>query len=235
MIVGHAAVADRPTQRFRLGREVSLVEHDGSARLVDMRRGLFYALDPIGTRLLNSALEGSIDEEVDAVARDHGVGPEQVRGDWATLLYDLRLRGLVVVPAEPWRRRLPGRLRLGWLLAQAWLSIRVLGWAATVRHWQRGRLPSNATVSRQHIGAVVDAVSLAVQEAAAGHWLNTECKERALVGWYVLRHLFGLPAEMVIGIIPFPFQAHAWVECSGQVVTDDPAGCELYTPVARYS
>jgi hypothetical protein len=80
----------------------------------------------------------------------------------------------------------------------------------------------------------VEAVSRAVQEAAAAHLLNTECKERSLVAWRILREHFGLPAELVVGAIPFPFQAHAWVECGSWTVTDERANCETFTPIARY-
>ncbi len=54
------------------------------------------------------------------------------------------------------------------------------------------------------------------------------------MAWRVLRRRFGLPAVLVLGATPFPFRAHAWVECGPHVVTDDRTHCETYTPVARW-
>ena len=61
------------------------------------------------------------------------------------------------------------------------------------------------------------------------------CKERALVGYQILRAVYGLPATLIIGIDEYPFRSHAWVEANDLVITDDFAHCETFTPVARYS
>lgn len=219
--------------RYRLKDSVAATRHDHRLRLVDLEGGRFYALDPIGTDLLEGALDGRLDDAVARVASEYAVPSEQVFADWMVLLHDLRRRRLVVLPAT-WRR-LPSRIRLAWLLAQAWLSVRLLGWGAAVRFWRRGREHVPGRSLPAQAGEVVHALDRAVQEAAAGHWLNVECKERALVGWYVLSAEFGLPAELVVGIIPFPFQAHAWVECGPWTITDERTQCDLYTPVAHYS
>ena len=60
------------------------------------------------------------------------------------------------------------------------------------------------------------------------------CKERALVSYHLLRVFYGLPATLILGVNQYPFQIHAWVECDGEIVSDDLAHCELFTPVIRY-
>lgn len=43
----------------------------------------------------------------------------------------------------------------------------------------------------------------------------------------------GVPADHVIGVRRFPFQAHAWVECAGRVGFDSPHFVRCYTELAR--
>ena len=65
--------------------------------------------------------------------------------------------------------------------------------------------------------------------------VNPECKERAVAAWHLLRTRHGVPARLVVGTRPYPFEAHAWVECGGRFVTDDEDRCTLFTPVAAYN
>ena len=37
----------------------------------------------------------------------------------------------------------------------------------------------------------------------------------------MLRRDGGIPAELVLGVRTFPFEAHAWVELDGRVLNDD--------------
>ena len=78
---------------------------------------------------------------------------------------------------------------------------------------------------------MVDAVDRAVQEAAAATFILPAackvvppCRLSHPRGWY------GLPAAVVVGVRCQPFLAHAWVECDGRVVTDDPERREEFTP-----
>ena len=221
------------TPRFRLGREVTLLIQDDMSRLLDLERGRFYALDPTGTRLLSLALEAGSDEAVRRVAGEAGVEVEIVRDDWDALLGQLRSRRLIVDAGPPPSHIIPGRLGLLLLLALAWVSLRVFGWARTVRLWRIGRV-DRAGPWVEGLAPTVVGLDEAVRTAAASHILNTQCKERAVVAWHLLRNRWGLPAELVVGILAFPFQAHAWVECGPMVVTDDPSRCALYTPARRY-
>ena len=83
---------------------------------------------------------------------------------------------------------------------------------------------------------VIEEVDRVVREAAAWKlFLPMVCKERALVGYHILRAFYGLPATLVVGIDRYPFQIHAWVECDDKIVTDDPEHCEPFIPVVRYS
>ncbi len=121
------------------------------------------------------------------------------------------------------------------LLTLSWFSFRLLGWSHTISLWQNWHLPidkSDTSESKK----VIEEVDRVIREAAAWKlFLPMVCKERALVGYHILRAFYGLPATLVVGIDRYPFQIHAWVECDGKIVTDDPEHCEPFIPVVSYS
>jgi Transglutaminase-like superfamily len=229
---------------------VILIVRDGLARLLDLDRAAFFALDAIGTQLLTRRLELGEAAAVIAVAREYSVPPDRVLSDWGRLLRELHGGNLVTMsrPTEPSRmpgrarpaaaprrrRMLPNRWAIGWLLALAWVSLRVFGWARSVHLWQRGYRPQSGFEFGNEDKTILS-IDAAIREVASGHWLNTQCKERALVAWRILKCGYGMPAELVIGVVFFPFGAHVWVECGPWTVTDDRARCNAYTPVGRYS
>jgi hypothetical protein len=120
------------------------------------------------------------------------------------------------------------------LLTLAWLCFRLLGWSATIALW--GRLARSGFRPRCHRdrARVLAGVDRALRAAASRHPLNTECKERALVGWWLLARRCGLASDLVVGTQPYPFLAHAWIECGEQTLSDDRDRCESFVPVARY-
>ena len=130
---------------------------------------------------------------------------------------------------------LPSHLQVSLLLVASWFSFRILGWTNTIKLWQRWHclIDYPNTFAKQE---VFQAVDLIVREVASQHFLlPMNCKERALVGYQILRAVYGLPATLIIGIDEYPFRSHAWVEGNGLVITDDGAHCETFTAVARYS
>lgn len=214
--------------------DVFLLEHDGCARLLDLRRCRFYALDKIGTDLLRGCMAAGEWHAIYGVARRFDVLSAEVSRDWRALEERLEAKGLISRRDIPVALSLPGRLFLFIQLALAWVSVRVLTWETVVRlwrgkwkrpryNWPEGRLPRLlADFDRQ------------LRRAASGHLLNPECKELALVAWRTLRCRYGLPAELVLGVIPYPFQAHAWVEVDGTMVSDDAENCQGYQSIRRY-
>jgi prolyl oligopeptidase len=59
----------------------------------------------------------------------------------------------------------------------------------------------------------------AVDIASVCYWKQALCLHRSAALTCLLRRL-GVPAQMVIGVQPLPFRAHAWVEVEGRVVND---------------
>lgn len=221
---------------YRLKQDAILFLQDGVARLLDLNRGRFYGLDPISTKTLMLLLDRGLETAALAIAAEYGVAEDQVRADLTKLVHDLQRKQLLVCELLQSHHPVPpSRLTTSLLLTLAWISIRTLGWSRTVRFWQRWQRPIDSNAPPDDWEIAVQAVDTLVREVAAGHLLlPMACKERALIGWHILKTTFGLSAELVIGINLYPFQAHAWVECGCWIVTDDRSHCEIFKPAARY-
>ncbi len=247
------AVTDRGRGErcLRLGNDVVLDVQDGIARLLNLNRGRFYGLDPVGTKLLTLVLDDGFDVAVDRAADFYGVDHARIRTDLTTLVGELARKRLLVKHRGPvaatresekprgrrghGRTTAPGRLTVASLMVLAWFSIRLLGWATTVRLWTRWHRADRGPSPPAGWDDVIDAVDQLVRDAASRRvLLPMVCKERALVGYQILRAVHGLPAVLKVGIRRHPFEAHAWVECGGRVVTDEPENCAIYQPVAHY-
>jgi len=58
------------------------------------------------------------------------------------------------------------------------------------------------------------------------------CLQRSAATTCLLRR-HGIPAQLVIGIQQIPFNAHAWVEVEGRVVSDRPYMRKMYAVLER--
>ncbi len=206
---------------------------DDLARLLDLNRGRFFALNVTGTQLLTLALQFGPAEAIHRVAADYGMPKEQVCADWERLLGTLRRRRLVETNVPATRRVVPGPVCLWTLFAIAWICLRLLGWARTVRLWGYGRNPTPESW-QSGLTPLVQRLDQAILLSASTHPLTLQCKERAVVAWHILRNRWNLPAELVIGVMAFPFEAHAWVECGPMTVTDERACCETFNRAVPY-
>ncbi len=72
----------------------------------------------------------------------------------------------------------------------------------------------------------------AVDVACIWYWKKVLCLQRSAAATCLLRR-HGIPAELVIGTQQVPFNAHAWVEVDGQVVTDRAYMHEMYVVLER--
>jgi hypothetical protein len=121
------------------------------------------------------------------------------------------------------------------LLRWAWLSLHTLGWTETLHLWRPEPALPARTATPAAVNRILGVVDQVVREEAAGQLLfPCACKERALVASYCLRRLFGLSADVVLGVIPIPFQMHAWSVCGGRILTDDPERVGRFRPVLRF-
>jgi len=237
---------------YVLTPHVSLVlADDRTARLLDMG-GAFFALPAIGAEMLVSTLERGSAAAARELAQRYEVDPAQVQADVASLLRQLRQRGLLrkgrqrrfdlgmglaqlLFPCLSFiRSRFSGRTRMFLVLTLVKLALLGLGWAGTITVWQRylGQLAprDGAPPDEQSVRAV----DQAVRQLATGHPLPMACKKRALACWTLLRWE-GLPTTLVVGLEFFPLVGHCWCEAGEWVLSDYSDHCEFYTPVLSYA
>lgn len=91
----------------------------------------------------------------------------------------------------------------------------------------------NSPVRRGRVSARTDAqICHAVDLACVFYFKQVRCLQHSAAATSLLRRA-GFFAEMVIGVQPSPFRAHAWVEVGGRVVNDKPYTSALYTVMER--
>jgi predicted PurR-regulated permease PerM len=126
----------------------------------------------------------------------------------------------------------PTSLTINLLLIFSWFSFRYLSWGKTLTLWQQWH-PFNPQPDSK---VDLQSVDRLIRETAASNLLlPMVCKERALVGYQLLKVFYQLPAKLIIGIQLYPLQLHAWVECNGQILTDDPEHCQQFKIIHTYS
>ncbi len=116
------------------------------------------------------------------------------------------------------------------------IGFRVFGFATVFSRVEwLGRRPVSAAdaaqfeVQRQTVDRVLAAVGTASRYY---HRRRLDCLPRALATYLLLRRR-GVSATLHIGVKRYPFGAHAWVECLGEVLDDstDDWRHEPYVPI----
>jgi prolyl oligopeptidase len=95
-------------------------------------------------------------------------------------------------------------------------------------HQKVREYPCSAEQSRR----LIEHLCPAIDVACIWYPKTVLCLQRSAATTCVLRN-FGLPAQMIIGVQKLPFNAHAWVEVSGNVVNDKPYMREIYAEIDR--
>jgi hypothetical protein len=240
---------------YVLARDVVFVlAPDGSGRLLNLA-GKFHAISASAAGMLQLTLERGRAAAVAAVAARYEVSTPQVQEDLDGFLRELERQGLIISFGA--RRYLPRagaalaalvlgaalhclyrgprylKARVWWLLTLARLSFRIFGWPHTIAAWQdyhrQVAPPKAAPFAEPDLGTIDEAV----REVSAKHLFRTECKERGLACWSLLRAA-GRPAKLVVGINLFPLEGHCWCQC-GSRVFDYGDRCERFTPVLEYA
>jgi Transglutaminase-like superfamily len=134
----------------------------------------------------------------------------------------------MTILAHKWRRFSElGGYRRGAIMEAAtgltvgWVGLRLVGfrrWKAALE-WLVPRSPHQDFGGRA--GETVDLLAQSESSAARNLPFRTNCLERSLVLWWLLRRR-GIDAELRIGARKDApnFEAHAWVECNGRVINE---------------
>lgn len=112
------------------------------------------------------------------------------------------------------------------------LGFRCFGFDKTYRWVRRGtrdKLRSPEEISAEE----AQQAFRAVQKATRYYYRRRlDCLPKALTTFRLLR-LRGVPAELCLGVRKYPFAGHAWVECGGQVLDDNPKRIHQFTLLKR--
>lgn len=111
----------------------------------------------------------------------------------------------------------PGVLRCLVLLMTCDVALRVLGYARTLR------------IARRFAGSRTQAIDDTITNqtlhnilvATAFYPGRSKCLEQAVAGFILLRRR-GADVQIRLGVQPYPFYAHAWLELDGLPVTESP-------------
>ena len=113
--------------------------------------------------------------------------------------------------------RAPGVLRCMVALLLCDVALRVLGYQRTMRIARRAAgersLPSGRSIVERTLQNIL--------VATAFYPGRSKCLEQSVAGLILLRRR-GVPVEMRLGVQPYPFSAHAWLELEGVPVTESP-------------
>jgi hypothetical protein len=213
--------------------EVLSVEHGDHTVLLDLRRERYLVLDEVGTyvwaRIVQSGSNGvSLHALVEALAGEFDAPHSTLMRDVDSLLDELSRKGVVEGVARGRvrvRPRVPSVLRCVITLAGVVLALRVLRLRRSIAIGRRlvCRVPTTIVPTPEFLARVVRGVDT----AAAFFPGRALCLEQSFTLYLVLRWA-GVAARLRIGAQPFPFAAHAWVECQGS-----PVG-ESYDRVSKF-
>jgi hypothetical protein len=105
-------------------------------------------------------------------------------------------------------------------------SLKYRGLASTVALCvtpRRGAVRTISTINDEVVQTIVHRIAI----AAALYPGRARCLEQSLVLLAELRHR-GVPAELRLGVKPYRFQSHAWIEVGGLVVNDSTERIKAY-------
>ena len=113
------------------------------------------------------------------------------------------------------KARAPNVLLCMLLLAAVDLSLRMFGFRRTAR-WSRRLTRSKGPASEAEL---VGKTIHRLLTATAFYPGRSKCLEQSIAGFVLLRRR-GFDVRLRLGVQPYPFSAHAWLELEGQPITE---------------
>jgi len=117
------------------------------------------------------------------------------------------------------------------MIAATDLALRHLGFARSVAIAKRlaGSQPGENTSPE-----TVEAVMRRVISASTFYPGRAECLEQSLVAYVLLRRR-GVPVQLRLGVQPYPFRAHAWIELNGRPISEADDYISQFVPVEGFA
>lgn len=212
---------------------------DGLIILLDLRAGEYIVLNRVASAMWNVTVTlDDIQARISDLVRQFDASAAQLEIDLVTFAEDCVARGfLQTLPASPPVSRLGGKVHapratLAWrsLLTTAYRLSRS-GFGFTYQKYSRLPFPYRQETDGSPLITQATQAFLRAENFFPLRSAPQDCLPRSLA-LYRFCLAAGLPARHVIGVRRLPFAAHAWVECAGQPLLDDPADIATYSVLA---
>lgn len=226
--------------------------------LLSLQTGRYHTLEDVAGAAWRDMCEGeALDTIAQRIAAGYGdaVDAREVLADLCELLADLSRRGLIVPLASPPASTVHAiesgredRRHAGALsspsssfdspapalpsvsaclvrLAIVHVLMKCIGLRKLLRH------VASSTSGPLRTPASSFARALAGRVGTAMVWypFGTACLEHSVCLLWMMRRA-GCEVDLRIGVQPFPFGAHAWVECRGEPINESPERVALFKP-----
>jgi hypothetical protein len=237
-----------PRHTWRQAPHVIACAHDDSLTLLSLRSNRYFSLDSSSALIWTRLVQGlSVTDTARLVADECGMADrtgdvaadvERFAGQMAhaKLLRPATLRQERALrqsrPTRPFRATAPtapGVVVSALRLLIVSCALRVIGLGRTMAFVTR-RASVGVAQTPEHSGQDtrwVPAAVLNLAMASTAVPFPAKCLERSVaLLWMASRR--GLAAHLRIGVLPRPFNAHAWVEIDGRPVNENPEYIELF-------
>lgn len=220
--------------------EVRYCSVEGITVLMSLRSGDYSLLDRRGSAIWNALLDApeTLPLHVDTLSAEWRLSCAQIQSEIETFAEDCIRQGFLLrkLPAAPQLPAPRPNRSARFLLPRAWWSL-----ISTLARLRRGfpgayqRLALTRVKSASSAQEILPAALSAFRMAE--NFVNLpnaprDCLPRSMALFHFLKEL-GVPVQHCIGVRRFPFEAHAWVECHGAPLFNDPADLLRYTELAR--
>lgn len=226
--------------RFAIAPAVRFVRDDHGLVLFDMGSGCYSSLNSVGALVWSQIEAGaSTSTIVERVRRTFAdVDRDVVDHDVRAILRQLVREGLITAGGNGGvtapRRSAPTNAGnptadLASEPAGFWTTFKAFAFLVCVDLSMRlapfGRVydmvRKTPTRPREPGPQALARICRATDEAARFYFKRAWCLQRSAACVLMLRRDGGIPAELVLGVRTFPFEAHAWVELDGRVLNDE--------------
>jgi len=239
----HRSAAVTSDSRWQPGHGLLVCDHADVTVLLSLQRSRYHLLDNIAGRIWRQACAGATLTEIAAgLAKDFNVPVSQAMDDVAEIVSGLSSNGLVQPLGRGPRTKDPARffaVASSWPASQARstcartrvlpsviacigrllavrLAVAVLGVPWLLSQLYRVEQPENPSPgNRTWLRGVARQVTLASTVVP----FRAECLEQSLCLLWIGRNA-GISTQLRLGVRPFPFLAHAWIDYKDISVND---------------
>jgi|SRR5688572_31758342 len=206
--------------------------HGTRTVLLDPQRGRYYGLDELGSRIWELAAAGHTRAQiVESLLQEYDVERERLDADIARTLDDFEAKELMRAGGVKRAARPPGLISSLATVALIDVTLKLFGFSRAVKlaRWLGGRRRPEPK-----LGELAAAVSRKVAMAGVFYPGRARCLEQSLA-LYVLLRRRGVGAELRLGVQPYPFNAHAWVELDGAPLNEQVETIGQFVPLQDFA